>query len=47
MKKYVCTMCGYVYDPEKGDPVMNRKPAGSPLATPAVMPISPPPSATP
>lgn len=19
MKKYVCTICGYVYDPEKGD----------------------------
>lgn len=20
MKKYVCTICGYVYDPEEGDP---------------------------
>ncbi len=20
MKKYVCPACGYVYDPEKGDP---------------------------
>ena len=20
MKKYVCTLCGYVYDPEVGDP---------------------------
>ena len=20
MKKYVCNICGYVYDPEKGDP---------------------------
>ncbi|MBN1829369.1 MAG: rubredoxin [Deltaproteobacteria bacterium] len=20
MKKYVCTVCGYVYDPSKGDP---------------------------
>ena len=20
MDKYVCNMCGYVYDPEKGDP---------------------------
>jgi rubredoxin len=20
MKKYVCTVCGYVYDPEAGDP---------------------------
>ncbi|MFC1503981.1 rubredoxin [Spirochaetota bacterium] len=20
MKKYVCKVCGYVYDPEKGDP---------------------------
>jgi rubredoxin len=19
-KKYVCTACGYIYDPEKGDP---------------------------
>ena len=20
MKKYICTNCGYIYDPEKGDP---------------------------
>jgi rubredoxin len=20
MKKYVCTVCGYIYDPAKGDP---------------------------
>ena len=20
MQKYVCTVCGYVYDPEQGDP---------------------------
>jgi rubredoxin len=20
MNKYVCTACGYIYDPEKGDP---------------------------
>lgn len=20
MKKYVCTCCGYIYDPEKGEP---------------------------
>jgi rubredoxin len=20
MKKYVCAVCGYVYDPQKGDP---------------------------
>ena len=20
MKKYVCNLCGYVYDPEEGDP---------------------------
>lgn len=20
MKKYVCTVCGYIYDPKKGDP---------------------------
>ena len=23
MKKYVCKICGYVYDPEKGDPDSN------------------------
>jgi rubredoxin len=28
MKKYVCTACGYVYDPEKGDPE-NGVPAGT------------------
>jgi rubredoxin len=28
MKKYVCTMCGYVYDPAQGDSVMNI-PAGT------------------
>jgi len=21
VKKYICTNCGYVYDPEKGDPM--------------------------
>lgn len=26
MKKYVCTVCGYVYDPEKGDPDQNVEP---------------------
>lgn len=20
MKKYICDVCGYIYDPEKGDP---------------------------
>lgn len=30
MKKYVCIMCGYVYDPEKGDDVMNIPP-GTPF----------------
>ena len=30
MKKYVCTACGYVYDPEKGDPE-NGIPAGTPF----------------
>jgi rubredoxin len=20
MKKYICTVCGYIYDPEAGDP---------------------------
>lgn len=26
MKKYVCTACGYIYDPEKGDPESGVKP---------------------
>jgi rubredoxin len=26
MKKYVCTACGYIYDPEKGDPESGIKP---------------------
>jgi len=25
MDKYVCTVCGYVYDPEQGDPDNNVK----------------------
>jgi len=28
MDKYVCTICGYVYDPEQGDPDANI-PAGT------------------
>ena len=28
MKKYVCGVCGYVYDPAKGDPESNI-PAGT------------------
>ena len=30
MQKYVCTVCGYVYDPEKGDPDSRIKP-GTPF----------------
>ena len=30
MKKYVCTVCGYVYDPEEGDPDNGVKP-GTPF----------------
>ncbi len=30
MRKYVCTVCGYVYDPEKGDPDNGIK-AGTPF----------------
>lgn len=30
MKKYVCIPCGYVYDPEKGDPDSGNKP-GTPF----------------
>jgi rubredoxin len=26
MDKYVCTVCGYVYDPEKGDPTSEIAP---------------------
>ncbi len=26
MKKYECTVCGYVYDPAKGDPKNGVKP---------------------
>jgi len=26
MKKYECTVCGYIYDPEAGDPENNIKP---------------------
>ena len=31
MKKYVCGVCGYVYDPEEGDPE-SGVPAGTPFA---------------
>jgi rubredoxin len=27
MKKYVCMICGYIYDPEIGDPDNGIKPA--------------------
>lgn len=30
MEKYVCTVCGYIYDPEKGDPDSGIKP-GTPF----------------
>lgn len=26
MKKYECSLCGYIYDPEKGDPDSGVKP---------------------
>lgn len=26
MKKYKCTVCGYIYDPSKGDPEHGIKP---------------------
>jgi rubredoxin len=26
MKKYRCTLCGYIYDPQKGDPDNNVEP---------------------
>jgi len=30
MKKYVCNVCGYIYDPAEGDPD-NGVPAGTPF----------------
>lgn len=30
MDKYVCTVCGYIYDPEQGDPDNDVKP-GTPF----------------
>jgi len=30
MKKYVCDVCGYIYDPSVGDPDANVKP-GTPF----------------
>jgi rubredoxin len=30
MKKYQCTVCGYIYDPEKGDP-SSGVPKGTPF----------------
>ncbi len=29
MDKYRCTVCGYIYEPEKGDPDANIKPGTS------------------
>ncbi len=29
-KRYICTQCGYVYDPQAGDP-MNNIPPGTPF----------------
>ncbi|MGI6561501.1 MAG: rubredoxin [Clostridia bacterium] len=26
MKRYVCSLCGYVYDPEAGDPMSDVEP---------------------
>ncbi|OGJ92297.1 MAG: rubredoxin [Candidatus Raymondbacteria bacterium RifOxyA12_full_50_37] len=31
MKKFKCTVCGYIYDPVKGDPD-NNVPAGTPFS---------------
>lgn len=31
MEKYICTVCGYVYDPVEGDPE-NSVPAGTPFS---------------
>jgi rubredoxin len=29
MSKYRCTVCGYIYEPEKGDPTQDIKPGTS------------------
>ncbi|MBN2079665.1 MAG: rubredoxin [Spirochaetes bacterium] len=29
MKKYICSVCGYIYDPEAGDPDAGIKPGTS------------------
>ncbi len=29
MQKYKCTLCGYIYDPEKGDPKSGINPGTS------------------
>ena len=29
MKKYVCNMCGYIYDPDEGDPDSDIEPGTS------------------
>jgi rubredoxin len=29
MKKYVCVVCGYVYDPKKGDPDSEIEPGAA------------------
>ena len=31
MEKYRCTLCGYIYDPAKGDPKKNGIAAGTPF----------------
>lgn len=35
MQKYVCNVCGYVYDPEQGDPSTGIAPGTSFEALPA------------
>lgn len=35
MKKYVCNVCGYVYDPAKGDPEHGVRPGTAFDAVPA------------
>jgi len=30
LTRYICTQCGYIYDPSKGDPMTNI-PAGTPF----------------
>ncbi len=35
LKKYICVNCGYIYDPEEGDPISDVAPGTSFASLPA------------